>query len=310
MDAFMTDGASEMSRFIPLLQEYVGSSHDPHHLKCVQHSVLGFAEAMLKCISAVENNIGPSKLYGASNCHDKSNVTKSTIVAILKLISPQYRQKAYSLKETFDALLNEAPDLVNEIETGFEFRPRKNYAQAHRSCRFDALPRDACIVNFHWQDLKRLVDRVVSRNDLIISIRTMLECDFVKIGIILFALIGVHLIEPYLELVSKASHSELQVIFKDLFSEMQAFANETSGRSLTQTTEGAFLSLQPYFEKVKANKVYHEEWISVLQGDINSLTEENFETLNQLLVLQINQCAITLDREGLLIFLRMVKLLQ
>jgi hypothetical protein len=297
VDAIMTDSASEMNKFIPILREYVGSSHDPHHLKCAQHSVLGFAEAMLKCISAIENNIGPSKLYGASNCHDKSNVTKSTIVAILKLISPQYRQKPYNLKEEFDALLNEAPDVVNEIERGFEFSPRKNYAKAHRSCRFDALPRDATIVNFHWQDLKRLVDRVASRNDLIIFIRTMLECDFVKIAIMSFALMGIHLIEPYLDLVSNASHTELQEVFKNLFSEMQAFAHKTSGRSLTQSTECAFPSLRPYFERVRGNKVYVNEWIQVLQADIDALNEGNFETLCQLLVLQTNQCAITLERQ-------------
>jgi hypothetical protein len=160
------------------------------------------------------------------------------------------------LKEEFDALLNEAPDVVNEIKKGFEFCPRKNYAQAHRSCRFDTLPRDATIVNFHWQDLKRLMDRVASRNDLIIFIRTMLECDFVKITIISFALMGIHLIKPYLELVSNASHIELQEVFKNLFTELQAFAHKTSGRSLTQSTEGAFPSLRPYFERVKGNKVY------------------------------------------------------
>jgi hypothetical protein len=106
-DAFMTNSASEMGTFQPLLQEKLLSDHQPFGLKCVQHTVVGYTEAMLNIISALEQEISPEKLYGTANCHDKCNVTKETIVAVCKLISPQYQNKPYSMRPQFEAMLSE-----------------------------------------------------------------------------------------------------------------------------------------------------------------------------------------------------------
>ena len=132
----MTDAASEMHNFIPLLSEKLDSEHKPVRLECVMHTALGFSDSAVKVLSSIEQTIGPSNLFGSSKCHDSNNVVKSTTVAALKLVSPQFMQKPYNKKEDFDALLK---------SKGL----KKNDAFSLRSHRFGALEKASLVVLYH-----------------------------------------------------------------------------------------------------------------------------------------------------------------
>ena len=281
--AFMTDSASEMGTFQPLLQEKLLSDHQPFGLKCVQHTVTGYTETMLKAISGLEQEIGPEKLYGTANCHDKSNVTKETIVAVCKLISPQYQNKPYSMRPEFEVMLSENGGL------------KKNDSFSFRNHRFGCLSKAAAMILYHLDDVVHLCDHVESRNDLIIFIRTMLDCEFVKHVIIALSLVGLHLIEPFTELVSTSNHLELQVAFKSLFKDLQKSGQVANG--VFNFSKAAIPSLQSLLEKVIEKNVYPNHWLDVLQVQIDSLDDGGFETVSHVVGLFAHHCAATLQHQ-------------
>ena len=281
MTAFMTDSASEMNLFLSILGKDMDSNHVPHHLKCVLHTALGFTETEIKVVSSLEQTIGPDKLYGTANCHDSSNVSKSTVMAILKLISPQYQHKPYNLKSEFDATLSDGT--------------RKNDSFSLRSHRFGALEKASAVVIYHWDDVLNLCDRVENRNDLIIFCRTTMDCSFIKNVILCFALFGIFLIEPFRELVSSSNHHDLCQIFPILFSDLQKHEHVANG--ILEFSSTAIPSLESPFKKVVEKKVYANRWLESLQEEINRLDDNGVETVRNLLGLFAHHCSITLRRQ-------------
>ena len=96
---------------------------------------------------------------------------------------------------------------------------RPNDAFSLRTHRFGAVEKAASVVLFHWDDMIHLCERVDNRNDLILFLRTVMECEFIKNMIIALALWGIHLIEPFVEMVTTSNHEELQVQLPALFPE-------------------------------------------------------------------------------------------
>ena len=280
---FMTDSAKEMNDFLAIIGKNLESQHSPHHVKCVLHTILGFTETEIKVVSALEQSIGPDKLYGESNCHDSANVSKSTIIAILKLISPQFQHKPYNLKKEFDALLLESEG------------DKKNYAFPLRSHRFGALEMAAAIVIHHWDKIVVLCEKVDNRNDLIIFCRTTMECVFVKVVILSFALIGLFLIEPYRELVSSSKHLDLCQSFPRLFSDLTNHKDVANG--IINFSPDSIPSLSSSFQKVIEKKVYANQVVKSLQDTVDCLDDDELETLRNILGLFSHHCAKTLQRQ-------------
>ena len=279
----MGDSAKEMNDFLAIVGQNLQSTHLPYRLKCVLHTILGWTETEIKVISALEQSIGPDKLYGESRCHDASNVSKSTINAILKLISPQFQHKPYNLKKEFDILL---------VELGGN---TKNLAFALRSHRFGALEMAAAIVIHHWDEIVILCEKAENRNDLIIFCRTTMECVFVKIVILSFALIGLFLIEPYRELVSSSNHLDLCQSFPNLFSDLAR--SKVVANGIINFSPDAIPSLATSFKKVIEKKVYANQVVESLQVTVDSLDDNSLETLRNILALISHYCAITLQRQ-------------
>ena len=258
IDAFMTDAAAEMHNFIPILRNRFGSEHSPARLECVLHTALGFSNSALQVLSSLEQSIGPNNLYGSAKCHDASNVVKATVNAILKFISPQFVQKPYNMKAEFDALLHSKGSKSND-------------SFSLRSHRFGALEKASIVAIYHWDDVKELCERIENRNDLVIFLRTVMECRFIHQMILALALVGLHLIEPFILMVQSSSHTDLLQRLPTLFADLQN--HELLGRKSTQVTEAAIPSLQSAFQDVKEKGVYKERWLQVLQSEIDMLDE-------------------------------------
>ena len=283
MTSFMHDSATEMEQFMSVLQTKVSSNHKPYQLKCVMHTCLGFTETEIKVVSALEQTIGPDKLYQSANCHDKTNVSKSVVNAVLKLISPQFQQKPYNLKAEFDILLSESGD------------GQKNDAFPLRSHRFGALERASAVVLYHWDQILILCEKVENRNDLIIYVRTTMDCSFVKHIILCFALIGLFLIEPFCELVTTSDHLDLCRLFPSLFSDLKKPKDVANG--ILRFSSDAIPTLKPYFDKVVEKQVYPNRWLKSLQDEIETLDDDGLETVRNVLALFSFHCGDTLQRQ-------------
>jgi hypothetical protein len=149
------------------------------------------------------------------------------------------------------------------------------------------------MIMYHW--VRRLCDRVDSRNNLIIFVRTMLDCEFVRDVILSWALMGVQLIEPFTQLVSTSNHLQLQVAFKSLFSDLQNHSDVA--RNITTVYEGAIPSLKPHFDKVISCNTYPKRWLDVLQVEVDGLDDGSIETITNLVGLYSHHCAITLQQQ-------------
>ena len=281
IDAFMTDSAAEMRNFIPILKERFESEHDPTRLECVLHTTLGFSNSALQVLSSLEQSIGPNNLYGSAKCHDANNVVKSTVNAILKFVSPQYAQKPYNLKAEFDALLHS--------------KGKSNDSFSLRSHRFGALEKASIVAIYHWNDVKDLCERVENRNDLIIFLRTVMDCQFIHQMILALALVGLHIIEPFIELVQSSSHTDLLQRLPLLFVDLQN--HEHFGRNSTQVSSCVLPTLRSAFHQVQEKGVYKKRWLEVLQTEIDLLDDAGLECVQNVLGLISFFNAKTLQRQ-------------
>ena len=282
LDSMMTDAASEMHNFIPILSDRLKSEHKPVRLECVMHTVLGFTNAALKVLSTVEQAIGPSNLFGTSKCHDSTNVVKSTVNAVMKFISPQFIHKPYNKKEDFDALLKSKGQLPN-------------YAFAYRSCRFGAIEKASIVVLHHCDNVVDLSERVENRNDLIIFLRTVMECLFIKNMLIALSLFGLHVIEPFIKLVEASSHVELQKALPALFADLQN--HQEFSKKAISISESALPTLKDHFGTVLDKGVYKESWLKSLQAEIDILDDASLDSIRKVLGLFSFQCSATLERQ-------------
>ena len=122
-----------------------------------------------------------------------------------------------------------------------------------------------------------------------------MECVFVKIVILSFALIGLFLIEPYRELVSSSNHLDLCQSFPNLFSDLTN--SKVVANGIINFSSDAIPTLASSFKKVIEKKVYANPVVESLQVAVDSLDDDNLETLRNILALYAHYCAITLQRQ-------------
>lgn len=203
--ALMGDLASENKGLSEEVAKFFQTDHVPGSLSCTVHSALGFDAGMKKILHSLEMNIGTHKMFANIHYLESENDSKVAsnlaVDAILRLVSPDFSHKTWCKYFKFTEFL--------------DTKHIKNECFALKDRRFGKLSACSAVTIRHWNDIKEFLQESDSRNQLECCVRSYLNNDVIKLSLVAMALVGIHLIEPYLGLIldAKASNTELLKVF-------------------------------------------------------------------------------------------------
>ena len=184
----ITDSVSHNLHVDDLVAMDLGSDHVPPHLLCHVHVVLMFSRKMMEVIEVIEKRMGPEKIYPAllvnATTHHGS-VHEQFVDCVMKFLSADFNHKPWNKSAHFSKHIH----------------PKINRAKGFRTERFNRYVFCCLAVIHHSHDLEEYLlkyDSIV--NTLACIIRAFETCLFFKIFSAAVALMGVHLIQPYLQI--------------------------------------------------------------------------------------------------------------
>ena len=101
---------------------------------------------------------------------------------------------------------------------------------ANKASRFGCLSRAAAVLLYHWSHLMEfLAGNPSINNRLACLVREVMELPYLKPVLVVFACLGVHLVEPfYANTISKeATHSKLKIFYKNIYESMDKESSES-----------------------------------------------------------------------------------
>ena len=135
---------------------------------------------------------------------------------MLKLIAPEYSHKMWNYYSTFCLYLDS-----HEVE---------KVMFAYKDQRFGCLSRAAAVLLFLYEHLGNfLVENTQIVNKLACLARELLELPYLKTVFLVFAALGVHIIEPFFARTIQidATHSSLKQFYKELYDGMDTTVDVT-----------------------------------------------------------------------------------
>jgi hypothetical protein len=169
---------------------------------------------------------------------------------LLKLIGPEHSSKPYNRFHKFSEFVAQ--------------RGRKNMAFALKDHRFGRLYRCAAVLIFHWNDIVDFLACNDVRNLLGCTVYNFTQQSFFKFFLLPLALVGIHVVEPFLRLVldKNTSHQTLLTVFPRLHEEL---CSKTI--NIDSLDECKISSLADKFTV----QCYPDEWIEVMRIELNNL---------------------------------------
>ena len=244
----------------------LGTEHVPIHLLCHTHPVLMFNRKLVEFFGKVEKEIGPDKIYSnflvnATTSHD--SVTEQFIDCSTRLVAHDFDHKPWNKATQFELHIS----------------PRKNYTVSLRKERFNRFVYLCAVTLHHEADIKGFLEKYdMITNTLACIVRAFQDVEFINVFLVCAAVIGVHLIEPYLSLTyfDQVDYEQLIPTMQQLYHDL----THTSPEQLIDITKPAFKFVdQKRFDSLKWNK----EILTSLSAHITANKENVLKILNLLL---------------------------
>ena len=208
-----------------------------------------FNRKMVDLFSKIEKEIGPDKIYStclvnATISHE--SVTEQFIDCATRLISHDFDHKAWNKATEFD----------------LHIEPRKNLAVSLKKERFNRFVYLCAVTLHHEADLREFLQKYDTiTNTLACIVRAFQDVEFINVFLVCAAVLGVHLIEPYLSLTYFDP-----VDYEHLITTMQQLYQD-----LTQTNPTALLDLtKPAFKFVDQTRFDSCKWDSNILSSLSS----------------------------------------
>jgi hypothetical protein len=226
VDFVVTDQTAHNFKVDELVAESLDSEHVPDHLFCNVHPTLMFNRVITKQWAEIENAIGRDKIYSnflVNVTTASSSVTEQALDCMTRLINHDFDHKPWNKSNEFDLHIS----------------PKLNKSVSLKDERFNRLTLTCAVTLYHIEDLVSFLAKYEHvTNQLACIVRCFLDMDFLKIMYCAGALIGLHLVEPYLSLTmsSETSYSKLKTAFPQLYRDLL----EVDAAKLLNTVEPAF----------------------------------------------------------------------
>ena len=268
----ISDGTSHNFNIDELVALDLGTDHIPEHLLCHTHPVLMFNRKVVDVFSSIENEIGTSKIYSkflveVNNIHE--TVTEQYIHCIVNLFSPEMNHKAWNQSDDFN----------------LHIAPEKNLAVGFRTERFNRFVYLCAVLLNHdhhvWTYLQKYENVT---NTLACVVRAFEDVEFLEIHCAVGALIGIHIVEPYLSLTTSTDvpYSKLTTAMQQLYLDLTT----TNPSRLLDISEPAF-----HFVSHERFQNCFSSWPPELFESIKSFVNVHSERIICVLKLVLPKCA-------------------
>ena len=282
VDTHMTDSTEHNKGFAKILAEMYDLEKPAGQIFCGSHTTLGFSYGMNKVMQQVEAEMKMEQVLKGfmvdMECHSKNtSVAGQALDMCLKLVAPEYAHKPWNRYNEFLVFLKQ--------------RQVSSVLFAYKDNRFGCLSRAAAVLLYNYDHLTDFLKQNPHINNrLACLVREVLDLPYLKVVLVVFACLGVHLVEPfYARTIEKgATHSALIKFYKDLHT------------SLGQPVTNAFITFikpeyagvsEELFSGVKEN--YGKE---VLKA-VSDLAEDHIDDVRKLTNLMLPELQTVLARQ-------------
>ena len=186
--------------------EELGCETVPGHLFCNVHPSLMFSRVLTKHWAELENTIGRDKIYAnflVNATTNANSVTEQALDCITRLINHDFDHKQWNKAAEFDA----------------HIYPKKNKSVSLKDERFNRLTLTCAVAIYHFDDVVSFLDKFQHvTNQLACIVRCFIELDILKVMFAVGALLGLHLVEPFLSLTTSTdtTYAKLVPAFRQL----------------------------------------------------------------------------------------------
>ena len=217
----MTDSVEHNKGINKILQEMYNLDEPAGQLFCGSHTTLGLSSAMDKIVSMIEedmklSNITSKFMVGLDVDSKNSSIAGIALDIMLKLVAPEYSHKMWNYYDTFCHYL----DTIEVDKVMF----------AYKDQRFGCLSRAAAVLLFLFEHLGNfLSENTQIVNKLACLARELLELPYLKTVFLVFAALGIHIIEPFFSttIQTDSTHSSLKRFYQQLYDEMDTLVDIT-----------------------------------------------------------------------------------
>ncbi|QQP38893.1 Hypothetical protein FKW44_019596 [Caligus rogercresseyi] len=282
VDAHMTDSTEHNKGFSKLLAEMYNLETPAGQIFCGTHTTLGFSSAMNKVMRLVEadmkmEQVLQSFMVDLDVDSKNASVAGQALDMCLKLVAPEYSHKPWNRYREFLLFL--------------EQRQVSSVLFSYKDSRFGCLSRAAAVLIYHFNHLTEFLSQNPHINNrLACLVREVMELPYLKVVLVAFACLGVHLVEPfYARTIEKdATHTQLREFYKGLHT---GLGQPISDNYTTFTTPEYPVVSDKLFSSVK--KTYTEEVLN----SVSDVAAEHLDEVKKLTDLMLPHLKTVLARQ-------------
>ena len=257
----MMDSTSHNFGVDELVSIDLGTDHIPEELLCQTHPVLMFNREMVNGFKSIEEEIGWNKLYSlvlvdVSSSND--TVLEPYVDVSMRFASPDFDHKMWNYSEQFTKHIN----------------PSKNLAVGLMKQRFERFVKACALLVHHHDDISTFLDKYGNvTNSLACIVRAFIDLGCLNTMALATAIIGQHLVEPYLSLTYHETTN-----YEKLIPAMQTLYHD-----LTSTDPEKLLDLtKPAFSFVSLKRFKSCQWKSNIIKSLENAIDKNRQELIQI----------------------------
>jgi hypothetical protein len=188
IDFVMTDSTSHNLGVGLLVTEELGVQHTPSHLLCQVHPALMMVRKLEEVCKEIESTIGSDKLHSSftiSLTNNNDSISCQFIDAMHRFISHDFNHKAWNRADAFGQFIH----------------PKKNISVKLAKERFTRFPYLCGLSLYYDDDLTAYLEKFeLDTNNLACILRCFENLVFIRVFCAVGAIIGVHLVEPFVQL--------------------------------------------------------------------------------------------------------------
>ena len=261
----MTDSTIHNMEVDDMVAEALDTEHVPVHLLCQAHPASMFTREMQKVFKEVDQVLGPDKIFSTfavTISEVQESVMEQWIDCVTRLVTHDFDHKSWNYADQFDIFIF----------------PHKNPAKRLQKERFNSFIYTAMVVLWLDQHVREFLLKFSNiTNSLACIVRSFEDLEYLRVLACAAVIIGVHLIEPYLSLVtsSNTTWEKLQSAFPTLYTD------------LTTTKAELLLDLTtPAFKFVSVERFQHCSYSSdLLQPTMNVIEQYRSDVVSTLNIL-------------------------
>ena len=222
----MTDSTTHNLKVDDIVSSSLDTEHVPSHLLCQVHPACMFTRVLQKLFKQIDTTIGPTKIFSVfavSLTDVQDSVTEQWMNCLTRLVTHDFDHKSWNYADEFDIFI----------------LPLKNPAKRLQKERFNSFIYTALVTLFLDKHVSSFLDKFTNiTNSLACIIQSFEGLDYLRVLAAATVVIGVHLVEPYLNLTTSSSTTWQKLV--EAFPSLYTDLTTTKAEKLLDLSSPAF----------------------------------------------------------------------